>query len=181
MKPKLILLDRDGVINYDSEEYIKSPEEWIPIPGSLEAIAAFTAHQIPVAIATNQSGVARGYYTLETLDKIHAKMHQLVEEKGGRIDYIAFCPHAPTDNCQCRKPKPGLLQACLAHWGLSPANIPMIGDSARDIEAAYSIGCLPILVKTGNGLKTLAKQPLLSQKVPVFDDLLAVAQHFKLY
>lgn len=173
----LIILDRDGVINHDSEEYIKSPEEWRPIPGSLAAIARFTAHNIPVAIATNQSGLARGYYSEETLDDIHEKMCSLIEKLGGKIEYIAYCPHGPEDHCACRKPKPGLIQACLSQWTLSPADVPVIGDSYRDIEAAIAAGCYPILVKTGNGLKTLQKHPELHEKIPVFDNLAAVADY----
>jgi D-glycero-D-manno-heptose 1,7-bisphosphate phosphatase len=174
----LIILDRDGVINHDSEEYIKSPEEWLPIPGSLAAIALFTAHNIPVAVATNQSGLARGYYTEDTLQAIHQKMLTMVENLGGKIEYIAYCPHGPNDNCLCRKPKPGLIQACLDKWHVPANTVPVVGDSYRDIEAAFALGCCPILVKTGNGLKTLQKHPELQKKIPVFDDLAAVANHF---
>jgi D-glycero-D-manno-heptose 1,7-bisphosphate phosphatase len=170
---KLIILDRDGVINQDSPDYIKSPDEWIPIPGSLEAIAALNRAGFKVAVATNQSGIGRGLYTLEMLEKIHQKMHEQLALVEGHIDAIFFCPHVPTENCLCRKPKPGLFQQIFDHFhfiGSSEA-ILAIGDSLRDLEAAQAAGCSPILVLTGNGEKT--KQKLLASlsETPIYPSL----------
>lgn len=167
---KLIILDRDGVINEDSDEYIKSPAEWLPIPGSLEAIAKLTQAGYTVAVATNQSGIARGYYDRETLDKIHQKMRTFVIEKGGRVDSIFFCPHGPDDGCACRKPKPGLLQQIAEHYQISMQDVPVVGDSLRDLEAASAMKCRPYLVLTGNGQKTKAKL-LHFPGLQIFNDL----------
>ena len=169
-----IILDRDGVINYDSDHYIKSPAEWLAIPGSLAAIAALNRAGYIVLVATNQSGVARGLYDLGTLNSIHEKMrHELAAEKGV-IEKIFFCPHHPDEGCACRKPKTGLLQQMAAHYPINWSACYFIGDSHSDILAAQSIGCKPILVKTGKGERTLAKHPELT--VPVFDNLAAATQ-----
>lgn len=176
MKP-WVLLDRDGVINADSDDYIKSPQEWLPIPGSLEAIALFNKAGFNVGVATNQSGIARGMYTLATLEAIHAKMHQLLAPFGGRIDAIAFCPHGPDDGCHCRKPKPGLLHAIANEHGFPLRNVPYIGDSFRDLEAAMAVEATPILVLSGKGARTLEKNAEKLQNVLIFDDLLAAAMH----
>ncbi|MCW5588216.1 MAG: D-glycero-beta-D-manno-heptose 1,7-bisphosphate 7-phosphatase [Legionellales bacterium] len=150
---KLVILDRDGVINYDSDDYIKSPAEWIPIPGSLQAIAKLTQQGYDVAIATNQSGLARGYYDKAMLTKIHEKLLEYVAIYGGKIAKIVYCPHLPEDQCECRKPKPGLLQQLADYFSCDLQNVPVIGDSLRDIQAALAVSARPILVLTGNGLK----------------------------
>jgi D-glycero-D-manno-heptose 1,7-bisphosphate phosphatase len=169
---KLIVLDRDGVINQDSDEYIKSPEEFIPIPGSLEAIARLTQAGWRVVVATNQSGVARGYYDLATLQRIHDKLHRLLAGLGGQIEAIFYCPHGPDDNCDCRKPKSGLFRDIEARLQVSLHGVPAVGDSLRDLEAAIAVGATPILVRTGKGERTLAKGKGL-EGVPVFPDLAA--------
>lgn len=170
---KYVILDRDGVINRDSDAYIKSPEEWIPENGSLEAIELLNRHGYHVVVATNQSGLARGLYDEATLFQIHSKMQRMVSEKGGRIDAIFYCPHGPDDGCDCRKPEPGLLLQFAERAKTSLENIPFIGDTLRDINAAKAVGARPILVKTGKGLKTLHDNPALD--VPVFDNLFAAA------
>ncbi len=169
---KLIILDRDGVINYDSEDYIKSPEEWRPIPGSLEAIAKLNEAGYHVVIITNQAGVAKGYYTLETLQKIHEKMLKLVEEAGGKIDKIYFCPHEDKDNCDCRKPKPGMFLQVKKDYPTDLSDVFFIGDKFKDYQAAIAAGCKFILVKTGYGEEMLLRHPELKEKVLIADDLL---------
>jgi D-glycero-D-manno-heptose 1,7-bisphosphate phosphatase len=151
---KLVILDRDGTINQDSDQYIKSPTEWKPIPGSLEAIARLTQGGWRVAVATNQSGLSRGLFDMSTLNAIHAEMHRAVGQAGGRIDAIFFCPHAADSNCECRKPKPGLLREVASRFGVELEGVPMIGDSLRDVTAAAAAGAQPWLVLTGNGRKT---------------------------
>lgn len=171
---KLIILDRDGVINKDSDAYIKSPQEFIPLPGSLEAIARLKQAGYTVAIATNQSGIARGYFDETTLAAMHEKLAHLLDQHGGAIDYIAYCPHAPDDNCTCRKPLPGLLKEISDHFKIDLNNVPMIGDSLRDIQAAQTVGGNPILVKTGKGKRTLASvKPDELKDVPVYVNLAA--------
>jgi D-glycero-D-manno-heptose 1,7-bisphosphate phosphatase len=151
---KLVILDRDGTINQDSDQYIKSPAEWKPIPGSLEGIARLTQGGWRIAVATNQSGLSRGLFDMSTLNAIHAEMHRAVGQAGGRIDAIFFCPHAADSNCECRKPKPGLLREIASRFGVDLDGVPMIGDSLRDITAAAAAGAQPWLVLTGNGRKT---------------------------
>ena len=151
---KLVILDRDGVINLDSDAYIKSPDEWKPIPGSLDAIARLTQAGYQVAVATNQSGVGRGLFEMATLNAIHDKMHRAVGQAGGRIDAVFYCPHAMEANCRCRKPKPGLLEDIGKRFSASLKNVPCIGDSQRDLEAAAAVGGQPILVLTGKGEAT---------------------------
>ncbi|MDX2165174.1 MAG: D-glycero-beta-D-manno-heptose 1,7-bisphosphate 7-phosphatase [Gammaproteobacteria bacterium] len=145
---KLIILDRDGVINIDSDNYIKSPEEWHAIPGSLEAIAKLNKAGFKVAIATNQSGVGRGYYTLEVLEKIHEKMFAQMAKVGAHVDVIFYCPHKPDDDCNCRKPKSGLILQILDSLKISPKEALMIGDSQRDVDAAHAAGAEGVLVDT---------------------------------
>jgi D-glycero-D-manno-heptose 1,7-bisphosphate phosphatase len=169
-----VLLDRDGVINEDSDTYIKSPEEWVPIPGSLEAIAALQAGGFRVAVLTNQSGVARGLLDLQTLEAIHGKMRNLVEAAGGRIEHVFFCPHGPEDGCRCRKPNIGLFEQFAEQSGASLRGIPAIGDSLRDLQAAQAVGADPILVETGKGEKTLLRNPTLD--VHTFANLYEAAQ-----
>jgi len=153
---KLIILDRDGVINEDSDAFIKSPDEWIPLPGSLEAIAHLKHAGWTVAVATNQSGIARGLFSEDALHAMHKKMARLLDELGARIDYITWCPHGPDQGCDCRKPLPGMYQQIARHFGCSLKGVPVVGDSARDLEAAVAVGARPILVRTGKGERTLA-------------------------
>ncbi len=175
---KLIILDRDGVINEDSSKYIKTPEEWLPIPGSIDAIAQLYNAGFTIAVATNQSGIARGYFDLTTLDAMHDKMHQLVATAGGKVDKVFFCPHGPDDNCLCRKPLPGLLHQISSHYDIDFKQTPtiMIGDSFRDIQAAISANCTPILVETGKGKQTIEKYSKKLENVRIFADLKTAAE-----
>lgn len=170
---RLVILDRDGVINEDSDDYIKSPEEWVPIPGSLEAIARLNRADCRVVVATNQSGLARGLYDLDTLNRIHEKMHRVLAEVGGTIEAVFFCPHGPADHCDCRKPAAGLFRDIGRRLNIPLDAVPAIGDSMRDLEAASSVGAQPILVRTGKGMQTAAKLGV-SSRIPVFNDLAAV-------
>lgn len=171
---RYILLDRDGVINHDSDLFIKSPEEWQPIDGSLEAIALLNRHNFKVAVISNQSGLARGLFDQAMLDKIHAKMQQMTEQKGGKIDAIYFCPHGPDDRCDCRKPKPGMLEVFAREYHADLQTVALVGDSIVDIQAAQAAGAKPILVKTGKGRKTLADHPDLN--IPFFENLYEAAK-----
>ena len=173
---KLIILDRDGVINFDSAQFIKSPDEWKPIPGSLEAIARLTREGWRVVVATNQSGLARGLFEMATLNAIHAKMHKAVAQAGGRIEAVFYCPHAADMNCGCRKPKSGLFDEIAARYGRDLADVPAVGDSLRDLLAAACVGARPVLVRTGKGEKTLAAGGL-PQDTPVFADLSEAVDH----
>lgn len=172
----LVILDRDGVINHDSAAFIKSEDEWQPIPGSLDAIAALTGAGFTLAVASNQSGIARGLFGQDTLDAMHAKMLSLVHEAGGHISRIVICPHGPDDDCECRKPKPGMLEQLARHFDTSLDGVPVIGDSLRDLEAAAAVGARPILVRSGKGRKTEAELPPRLADVPVYDDLAAAAR-----
>ena len=166
----LIILDRDGVINEDSDEFIKSPDEWQPLPGSLEAIAQLKNAGWQVVVATNQSGIARKLFDLDTLHAIHDKMHSLAHEYGGGIDAVFFCPHGPKDDCDCRKPLPGLFEQISKRLNTKLDNVPCIGDSLRDIQAAQAAGGQPILVRTGKGTTTLYNEKGIDD-VPVYCDL----------
>lgn len=159
-RTKLIVLDRDGVINHDSDAYIKSPDEWRPLPGSPEAIARLCKAGFRVVVATNQSGVARGLFDLATLAAIHDKMHAAVAQAGGRIDAIFFCPHGPDAGCQCRKPRPGLFHEALERFGVPGSEVWAVGDQARDLQAAAEAGCRPVLVLTGKGQVTMQRGEL---------------------
>lgn len=173
---KLIVLDRDGVINEDSDAFIKSPEEWSLLPGSAEAIARLTHARYQVVVATNQSGVARGYFDLGVLNRIHEKMQREVGSAGGRIDAIFYCPHGPDDGCECRKPKPGMFQDIEKRLQIKLNGVPAVGDSLRDLQAAQAVGARVILVRTGKGAKAekqLIEAPF-AESVDVFDDLAAV-------
>ena len=170
--PRLVILDRDGVINEDSDDYIRSAEEWVPLPGSLEAIARLNHAGVAVTVATNQSGVGRGLFSLIELNQMHAKFQHALARVGGHVDGIFFCPHAPDAGCSCRKPAPGLLKAISERFGVALDGIPMIGDSRRDVEAALAAGARPLLVRTGKDGRTLEKDPLLAA-CPVFGDLSA--------
>jgi len=167
---KLIILDRDGVINQDSDDYIKSVDEFIPLPGSLEAIARLNQAGYRVAVATNQSGIARGYYDIATLNAMHDKLRRLLNQLGGHIEMIAFCPHGPDDGCDCRKPKTGMYLEIAHRFEVSLEDVPVIGDSLRDLQAAQAVRAKPILVRTGKGERTLAKGEGL-EGIPVYDDL----------
>ena len=171
----LVILDRDGVINADSKAYIKSPDEWRPLPGSLEAIASFAAAGWRVVVASNQSGVARGLFDSDTLTAINARMNTAVRTAGGALAGIFVCPHGPDDGCDCRKPKPGLLLQIAERFGVDLTSVPVIGDSARDLAAAEAVGARPILVMTGNGRETLAKRSKEGLVTEHYDDLKAAA------
>lgn len=171
---KLIILDRDGVINQDSDQFIKSPDEWRPIEGSLEAIARLTHWGYRVVVATNQSGVGRGLFDVDTLAAIHEKMHKAVTQAGGRIDAVFFCPHAAESKCDCRKPKPGLLQEIGARFNTDLTGAPAVGDSLRDLQSAAAVGAQPILVLTGKGGRTV-DSPDLPDNTKIYPDLAAVA------
>lgn len=173
---KLIVLDRDGVINRDSEHYIKSPEEWEPLPGSLEAIAQLHRAGWKIVVATNQSAIARKLLDEKTLAAIHAKMHREVQKAGGWIDDIVYCPHGPKDGCACRKPRPGLFHQIAHKWHIDMRGVPCVGDSLRDLLAARQMSCEPFLVLTGNGAMTRKDAELPSETL-VFPDLSGVIQH----
>ncbi len=170
MPSKLIILDRDGVINYDSDDYVKSVDEWIPLPGSMEALAKLTQAGFKIGIATNQSGISRGYFTVATLDAMHQKMLTLAAKAGAKIDYIAYCPHGPDDHCDCRKPLPGLIHKIEKALNMSAKGCYMVGDSLRDLQAGQAAGLIPALVLTGKGQRTLDKENGLPG-IDVFDDL----------
>ncbi|MDC0534892.1 D-glycero-beta-D-manno-heptose 1,7-bisphosphate 7-phosphatase [Francisellaceae bacterium] len=179
MKPEFIILDRDGVINEDSDAYIKSIDEWVPIQSSIKAIALLSKHNIPVAIATNQSGIGRGYYSTEIMQEIHIKLKNMVKQLGGKIQHIAHCPHLPKDNCNCRKPKTGMIEEIQQTCNIKNLrNCYFIGDSHKDILAARTAGCLPVLVKSGKGKETLAKYPELINEIPIYHDLLEVVTKY---
>ena len=178
---KLILLDRDGVIIHDRDDYVKSAAECVPIAGSIEAIARLHKAGFTVVIATNQAGLAKGLFELEDLEAIHQKITDLVAEQGGEIGAIFYCPHHPDDNCKCRKPMPGMLDAIEAEFNTSVESCYFVGDSLRDLQAGLHKGCKPLLVKTGNGERTLAElgsaaTPALDpQQIQLADNLAAAA------
>ncbi|MEL6301783.1 MAG: D-glycero-beta-D-manno-heptose 1,7-bisphosphate 7-phosphatase [Pseudomonadota bacterium] len=175
-----LILDRDGVINVDSDRYVRSVAEWQPIPGSIDAIAAFSKAGWVVTVATNQSGIGRGYFSRQTLYGMHAKLRKLVRRAGGDVAEIAFCPHTPEDNCDCRKPKPGLLHQLAKRTGLQLKNAVLVGDSERDLEAGNAVGAELWLVRSGKGQKTETalqrSQPAWATNVNVRDNLSGVAQ-----
>ncbi|UOP04724.1 D-glycero-beta-D-manno-heptose 1,7-bisphosphate 7-phosphatase [Conchiformibius kuhniae] len=175
---KLIILDRDGVINHDRDDFVKSAEEWQPIDGSLDAIAFLTQAGYTIAVATNQSGLGRKLFTMHTLSEMHAKMHKLVHQAGGEISGIWFCPHLPEHGCTCRKPKPGMVEDILERFQADAEHTYLVGDSLRDLQAMAAAGGKAVLVKTGKGAKTLAEH---ADKLPehtlIFDDLLAFSQY----
>jgi D-glycero-D-manno-heptose 1,7-bisphosphate phosphatase len=173
---KLVILDRDGTINYDSDHYIKSPAEWRPIEGSLEAIARLTQADYRIVVATNQSGIARGMFDTTTLIAIHDTLQRAVGQLGGRIDAFFFCPHAADSECECRKPKAGMLLEIASRFNVSLDGVYMVGDALRDLEAAAAAGAKPVLVLTGKGKKT-QKEGRLPAGTQVFEDLAAFAEH----
>jgi len=170
---RLVILDRDGVINHDSKDFVKSADEWLPLPGNIEAIAALSAAGYKVAVASNQSGLARGLFDELDLEAMHAKLRTLVDEAGGKIDCIVVCPHGPDDDCDCRKPRPGMYLQIAEHFDTALDDVPVVGDSLRDLEAAVAAGAQPVLVRTGNGLQTESLLQGKLEAVPVFDDLAA--------
>lgn len=173
---RLVILDRDGVINQDSDQFIKNPDEWQPIPGSLEAIARLNAAGYRVVVATNQSGVGRGLFDMAALNAMHHKMHKLLWQVGGRIDATFFCPHTSADQCLCRKPEPGMLHDIAYRFNVRLRGVPVVGDSLRDLQAAATSGCQPFLVLTGKGEKTRDAGNLPAGTL-IFPDLAAVADY----
>jgi D-glycero-D-manno-heptose 1,7-bisphosphate phosphatase len=173
---KLVILDRDGVINYDSVQFIKSPGEWKPIPGSLEAIARLNQAGYRVVVATNQSGIGRGLFDMDTLNAIHGKMHRAAQAVGARIDAVFYCPHTADSACNCRKPKPGMYERFASCYNIDLAGTPSIGDSLRDLQAAVAVGGKPLLVLTGKGEKTQMEDGL-PEGTLIFRDLVAAVDH----
>jgi D-glycero-D-manno-heptose 1,7-bisphosphate phosphatase len=173
---KLVILDRDGVINFDSPQFIKSPEEWKPIPGSLEAIARLNQAGYRVVVATNQSGIGRGLFDMATLNAIHDKMYRALAQFGGRIDALFFCPHAAELNCPCRKPRPGMFEEISRRFNIELSGIPAIGDAQRDLETAAAVSARPMLVLTGKGRLTLEAGEL-PEGTLVFEDLAEAVKH----
>jgi D-glycero-D-manno-heptose 1,7-bisphosphate phosphatase len=178
---KLIILDRDGTINEDRDDYVKSPDEWIPISGALEAIARLNHAGWHTVVATNQSGLGRGTFDMAMLNAMHVKMNQMLAKQGGRIDAVFFCPHAPEDACSCRKPLPGLFEQIGERFGVSMRDVPVVGDSLRDLQAGAAVGCQPHLVRTGKGARLdeaqLGELCALVPGTSVHADLGAFAEH----
>lgn len=175
---KLIILDRDGVINRDRDDFVKSADEWVPLEGSMDAIAFLTQAGYTVAVATNQSGIGRGFFTMQQLNEMHAKMHKLVRQAGGEIDGIWFCPHTADAGCNCRKPKSGMVEDIIDRFSVKAENVYMVGDSLRDLQAVAAVGGRPVLVLSGKGKKTLEEHAGdLPQGTQIFDDLAAFAQY----
>jgi D-glycero-D-manno-heptose 1,7-bisphosphate phosphatase len=177
---KLVILDRDGTINEDRDDYVKSPAEWVPLPGALEAIARLNHAGWHTVVATNQSGLARGLFDMATLNAVHARMNRELAAFGGRIDAVFFCPHGPDDGCGCRKPMPGLFKTIGERYGLDLRETYVIGDSLRDLQAGVAVGCAPHLVRTGKGARLdEAALGALAAEIPhavVHADLAAFAQ-----
>jgi len=173
---KLIILDRDGVINQDSDQFIKNTTEWKPIPGSLEAIAKLNHAGYRVVVASNQSGIGRGLLDMGALNAINDKMYRVLAQVGGRIDALFYCPHAAEANCDCRKPKPGMFIDIAQRFNVDLAGVPSVGDSLRDLQAAATAGAQPVLVLTGKGAKTKAAGGL-PDGTPVFADLAQAVRH----
>lgn len=172
---KLIVLDRDGVINYDSDEYIKTVDEWVALPGALDAIARLSRAGWTVTIATNQSGLARGYYSVPTLESMHQVLRDEVHQRGGHVGLITYCPHGPDDGCSCRKPRAGLLEQIAQHYKTQLDGVWFVGDSLRDLQAAVAVNAQPVLVHTGKGEQTCLKP--MPDNTLTFADLPAVADH----
>ena len=178
---KLVILDRDGTINEDRDDFVKSPAEWVPIAGSLEAIARLNHAGWHTVVATNQSGLARGLFDASALNAVHIKMNQALAKVGGRIDAVFFCPHGPSEGCRCRKPLPGLFEMIAERYGVELTDVPLVGDSLRDLEAGTAVGCQPHLVRTGKGARLDEEQlEQILEQVPgaqVHTDLAAFAEH----
>jgi len=173
---KLVILDRDGVINHDSDQYIKSPAEWRPIPGSIEAIARLHQGGYRIAVATNQSGIGRGLFDMATLNAINDKMMEMVFRQGGRIDALFFCPHTAAEGCDCRKPRTGMFEEIAARFHTELKGVPVVGDSLKDLQAAEAVGAQPLLVLTGKGPRT-RNDGGLPKKTQVFENLAEAARH----
>lgn len=176
---KLCILDRDGTINQDSLEYIKSPQEWEPLPGALEAIARLNHAGWRVVVASNQSGLGRGLFDVTQLNAMHAKMHTMLAAVGGKVDAIFYCPHAPDEKCRCRKPEPGLFEQIGERFGIDLNGVPTVGDSARDLQSGVLVGCEPHLVLTGKAAG-LGGRPLpdsYPEGTQVHQDLAAFARY----
>ncbi len=174
----LIILDRDGTINADRDDYVRSPEEWMPLPGALEAIARLNHAGWHTVLATNQSGLGRGLFDMAALNAMHLKMHQMLAKVGGRIDAVFFCPHTPDEGCTCRKPLPGLITQIGARYGVDLTTVPMVGDSLRDLQAGVAAGCKPHLVRTGKGAELSEADVVREVPGTVFHaDLPAFAEH----
>jgi D-glycero-D-manno-heptose 1,7-bisphosphate phosphatase len=173
---KFVILDRDGVINFDSDHFIKSPAEWKPIPGSLEAIARLNQAGYRVVVASNQSGIDRGLFDMDTLNAIHDKMLNAVKAAGGRIETIFYCPHSSDSNCDCRKPKPGMFERIGECFNIDLAEVYAIGDSLRDLQAAVAVGARPVLVLSGKGAETREEEKI-PEGTLIFEDLAAAAEH----
>jgi D-glycero-D-manno-heptose 1,7-bisphosphate phosphatase len=173
---KLVILDRDGVINEDNVNFIKTFNEWIPIPRSLKSIATLNQYGFKIAIATNQSGIGRGLFDIPTLNTIHMQMLDIIKNSGGNIDKIFYCPHTKEDKCDCRKPKNGMLQKIAKYYNINLQNIPAIGDSLRDLQAYESVGAQPILVKSGKGQETIASKKY-PNKTIIFNDLFDAVEY----
>jgi len=178
---KLVILDRDGTINEDRDDFVKSPDEWVPLPGALEAIARLNHAGWHTVIATNQSGLGRGTFDMVTFNAMHTKMNQMLAKQGGRIDAVFFCPHAPDESCSCRKPLPGLFEQIGERFGMSLRDVPVVGDSLRDLQAGVAAGCRPHFVRTGKGARLndaqLAELCTLVPGTVVHADLAAFAEH----
>ena len=175
---KLIILDRDGVINQDRDDFVKSADEWVPLPGSMDAVAFLSEAGYTVAVATNQSGIGRGLFTMQELTEMHNKMHKMVQQAGGVIDGVWFCPHTAAADCGCRKPKSGMVLDILDRFNAKAENTYMVGDSLRDLQAVAGAGGKPVLVLTGKGKKTLVEHAAeLPEGTQVFDDLMAFSQY----
>ena len=173
---KLVILDRDGVINFDSDQYIKSPAEWRPIPGSIEAIARLHQGGWRIAVATNQSGIGRGLFDMATLNAINDKMMEMVFRQGGRIDALFFCPHTAAEACGCRKPRTGMFEEIAERFHVELKGVPVVGDSLKDLQAADAVGAQPLLVLTGKGPRTRADGGM-PRRTLVFEDLAEAARH----
>lgn len=178
---RLIILDRDGVINEDSDAYVKSVDEWQPIDGSIEAISLLYKNDFSIAVATNQSGIARGFFSIDVLHAMHTKLNELVNQHQAAISDIVYCPHGPDDECSCRKPKAGLFRQISENLGIDLSGVPAVGDSLRDLQAADIVGCQPVLVLTGKGPRTLQqlddkKNQSIREKTLVYPDLMAFSQ-----
>ena len=173
---KLVILDRDGVINFDSDQYIKSPAEWRPIPGSIEAIARLHQGGWRIAVATNQSGIGRGLFDMATLNAINDKMMEMVFRQCGRIDALFFCPHTASEACGCRKPRTGMFEEIAARFHTDLKNVPVVGDSLKDLQAADAVGAQPLLVLTGKGKRT-REEGEMPRRTLVFENLAEAAKH----
>lgn len=173
---KAVYLDRDGVVNHESDAFIKTPEEWIPVPGAIEAIARLSRLDVIIAICTNQSGIARGKFSAKSLAIIHRRLFDCLHSAGGRVDSIRYCPHGPEDNCRCRKPLPGMILDLNRCFNVAANNVIMVGDAARDLESAQAAGVHPVLVRTGRGRVT--EQSGRFSDVPTFDNLDSFSRAF---